>query len=64
MTLQNLKEITAYYNFDNENFSISFKINDEWNNILNFSNAGMWLSLRHYTGSSFTETVLWIYTAK
>ena len=59
LTLRNFKEITAYYNYDNENFSISLKVNNEWSRILNFSNTGMWLSLKHTTGGTSTESVLW-----
>lgn len=59
LILRNFKEITAYYNYDNENFSISLKVNDEWSRILNFSNTGMWLSLKHTTGGASTESVLW-----
>ena len=59
LILKNFKEITAYYNYDNENFSISLKVNDEWSRILNFSNTGMWLSLKHTTGGTSTESVLW-----
>lgn len=64
ININNTGGLATYYNFENQNFSITVKVNNEWARILNFSNTGMWLSLKHTVNGTSTETVLWSWTAK
>lgn len=59
LTISNISGVEVYYNFDNTNFSISIRINQEWSRTLHFSDQGMWLVMSHNVDGVVTDKTLW-----